>query len=595
MIRNKIFHATILIIGLIVISYGNSVINRFSYDDISVVAENKFITDIAGIKKLFGSDYFALSGEKTYRPVVTLTYIADCYFWGKNPHGYHLTNLVLHTVSAAVVFLVGLMLLNNKYIALTGALLFGCHPVFTESVCSVAFREDILCAIFMFSAFLCYLLFRKHENIIFMVFAWLFYLISVFSKEMGVVLLPVMVIFDLFYFRKPESWVVFCLNYILIAMVTAFFFTVRFYWLNNPGDFFYRIPFSPAVFLKSLVSYWSLYFFPLNLRPLYYHNKLMPFTRDIIFAVISLSVGLYGFISLKQKEKKTAVFFIVITYISFLPVLNIYPIRHVFAERYMYLPALGFLFFMAIVFYNVKILAKSIYINILLMSILVVFSSASMARNSVWMNNFTLWHNAAKKNPWLAEAFFSLGHAYQTRGNFKKAVQAYKKAIKLNPDYFDSYVNLGKAYEDKGFIKESIRYYKAASEIKPEESVAHFNLALIYFRIDEADKALHEFKECVKYDTRNYIAFNAIGNIYLKKGRPDKAKFYWEKSIEANPENAQAYVNLGLLFLNAGNPGDAGVYFRKALEIDPKNKIANENIIRLNQQINPTLQQETKP
>lgn len=580
MSKNKYILAIFLIVGLSLIAYGNSVVNEFAYDDISVVAQNKFITDISKASSLFKYEYFELSGEKTYRPVVTATYIADCYLWGKNATGYHFTNLLLHILSAIVFFSIGCVLFKNQPVSLVAALLFGCHPIFTESICSIAFREDILCSLFLFSSFLFYILFRHKNKFIFVIPIYLFYMLSVFSKEMGVVLIPIFIIFDLFYRRKPESWVLFFINYLFIMMITFFFFAVRFYWMQNPGDLFNRIPFSLSLFTKTIISYWTLYFFPVNLRPLYYHTKILPFAQDVIFAVVSVFVGLYGFINLEKKTKKEALFLISITYISFLPVLNIYPIRHVIAERYTYLPAVGFLFFMAIIFYNVTIKKYTRYIFILLISVLLIFTTRTISRNTVWKNNLTLWYNTARENPWLAEAFFSLGHAYQTKGNINKAVKAYKRAIKLNPEYFEPYVNLGNAYENKGNIKECIQYYKIAASIKPEESIAHFNLALAYFKINENDRALSEFKKCVKFDPDNYIAYNAIGNIYAKKGDNNKAKYYWLKSIKVKPDNVQAYLNLGSLFADTGNTKKAITFWRRALEIEPNNKQAKDNLMQ---------------
>ncbi len=47
-------------------------------------------------------------------PVTWLTLGADFAVWGMNPFGYHLTNLLLHAVSAALFYLVSRRLLGSR-------------------------------------------------------------------------------------------------------------------------------------------------------------------------------------------------------------------------------------------------------------------------------------------------------------------------------------------------------------------------------------------------------------------------------------------------------------------------------------------------
>ena len=58
------------------------------------------------LKWIFGSSY----GERIgmYIPLTWLTWSLDYIIWGMNPFGYHLTNIIIHSVSAAVFYFLAL-------------------------------------------------------------------------------------------------------------------------------------------------------------------------------------------------------------------------------------------------------------------------------------------------------------------------------------------------------------------------------------------------------------------------------------------------------------------------------------------------------
>ena len=86
-------------------------------------------------------------------PVTWLTLGADFAVWGMNPFGYHLTNLLLHAVSAALFYLVARRLLALAMPAASpgavslgatvAALHFAVHPLRVESVAWITERRDL--------------------------------------------------------------------------------------------------------------------------------------------------------------------------------------------------------------------------------------------------------------------------------------------------------------------------------------------------------------------------------------------------------------------------------------------------------------------
>ncbi|MDO8141650.1 MAG: hypothetical protein Q6358_09135, partial [Candidatus Brocadiales bacterium] len=164
----------IVVVALSVITYLNCLPNQFVYDDTSTIVENRLIKDWGNFLTLFTHDYFKLSGELTYRPIVTLSYFIDYSLWHMNPMGYHLVNVVLHTINAILVYFLVLLLLrqynktqeshnqiSNVGLALLTCMLFTVHPIVSEVVNMVSYREDLTATSFLIASFLFFLLYKE--------------------------------------------------------------------------------------------------------------------------------------------------------------------------------------------------------------------------------------------------------------------------------------------------------------------------------------------------------------------------------------------------------------------------------------------------
>ena len=150
-----------IITVLPVLIYLNSLENTFVYDDYLTITNNHFIREWRYLSALFNQKYFAISNELTYRPIVTLSYFVDYAIWQLRPWGYHLTNLIIHTLNVYLVYFTAYLLFKNRITAFISCLLFSIHPIFSEAVNAVSYREDLLSASFLLVAFI---LFIKHSQ-----------------------------------------------------------------------------------------------------------------------------------------------------------------------------------------------------------------------------------------------------------------------------------------------------------------------------------------------------------------------------------------------------------------------------------------------
>src|SRR5262245_35774614 len=139
--------------------------NDFNYDDERNIIENREFRGLgaANLRWMFTTFHMG-----HYQPLSWMSLGLDYVLWGKNPRGYHLTNLLLHIANAILVFLLARRLLQlciSKTVGRTefeigafiAALLFAVHPLRVESVAWVTERRDVLSSFFLFASVLYYL------------------------------------------------------------------------------------------------------------------------------------------------------------------------------------------------------------------------------------------------------------------------------------------------------------------------------------------------------------------------------------------------------------------------------------------------------
>ncbi len=83
-----------------------------------------------------------------WAPLLWMSYMLDGTLYGPGPAGFHFTNILLHAVNAALVFLLLRRWTGAKGAALWGALFWAWHPLRVESVAWITERKDVLSGLF---------------------------------------------------------------------------------------------------------------------------------------------------------------------------------------------------------------------------------------------------------------------------------------------------------------------------------------------------------------------------------------------------------------------------------------------------------------
>src|SRR5579872_4482290 len=163
---------------------------------------------------------------KGVRPLLMFSYLIDYTRGGIEPHDYHVTNLLLHYITAVLITLIVYRLLENLKIenksraalSIFAGGLFLLHPLQTESVAYVASRSEALSVMFYYAA-VCVFLYKKPAESISIgrsLAILVLFGAALTSKEHTLTLPALLLVLDLAWIR--EGW---RKNALLYGMMTA--------------------------------------------------------------------------------------------------------------------------------------------------------------------------------------------------------------------------------------------------------------------------------------------------------------------------------------------------------------------------------------
>jgi len=566
--RQNLLPASLLVL-LCFIVYYNSLYNGFVYDDYGAIVENKYINQPGRLlTSLFNHSYYKFAGlEASYRPVATLSYFLIYSIAKLNPFYYHLASLLLHTLNTVLVYWLANLILRQHLRALIAGLLFACHPVASEAVNCIDFNDDLLVTLFFLLALISYIRINTDylsSSIRGYLLALLFYFFGLLSKEMAITLPAIILLYDLALRDADRGAPIFkhlltilrrrIYFYAGFMAVSLIYISIQFLILYNPreslkasaGSLFERIIYLPS----HIFSFIRLTIFPTNLSVDYVFSYPGSFFDIGNLTGAAVVIALVGTAFLIYRFSKEIFFGIWWFLISLFPVYNLIEIYHPLAERYLYLPIVGFCLVVPVVINAgaqrrfTKPTTANIVTLVPIAVILSMYSAATIARSPDWQNNFVLWSKTVQTSPNSPVARNGLGMAYLERGKLEKAAEQFEISIKLNPGHHKSYYNLGLVYHKKSDSKKALEYFNRSVTLNPDSVRAHYNLATIYLQKRSWDLAIRHYVKVNELDPEIAKAHFNLGMAYAMQGKFNTAVSEWEKVIDLDPQNTMAKNNI---------------------------------------------------
>jgi len=581
--------AAFLIVFVSVVVYSNSLGGEFVYDDDYFVTKNVSIRDIKSAFSFFsdsGAVAFSELARDVYRPFTAFSYSINYFFSRLDVFYYHLTSVLLHSLCAALLFLFLYAVFGDLFVAVTASLLFACHPVQTEAVSWISGRSSVLSLFFYLIAFMSYVFYRKTSARRYLACSVVSYAVSVFSKEMAISLPLLLIVYDL-HFSRGERLSKRALRYLPYILITAGFIIMRSIVIKRVSqcDWWGGSPYHNALSMMPVIGeYAKILIYPKNLCAFYVNKVYM----SIAHTEVLISAGGLILMAIAMpfvfKRSRAVSFWISWFFITLLPVSNIVPIRALMAERFLYMPSIGYCVVLAIL---IRQLLRDRRLAIFVAGIIVLaYSMRTMARNEDWKDAITISRSIVRVSPVNPWAYASLGSAYAGKHRFEEAIKELKKSIALSVNYPAPKAILGFCYLEMGRYQDAVQMLLEAQKHEPDNVETMNSLGVSLANLKRYDEALRQFERAKKKDPKFITAYVNMGTTYEFMEEYKNALRQYNEALTktgSKGDIALVYIRIGDLYVKTRQMDIANSYYRKAIEtcdrtLGDLKKIAEERL-----------------
>jgi len=528
------------------------------YDDPLFLTENAMVKSGLNWHSLWWA--FSSVLVANWHPITSLSFVVDNQLFGMNPGAEHMVNVLFHTASTMLLFLVLQSMTGFTWRSSVVAAIFGWHPLRVESVAWIAERKDVLSVFFMMLTLWAWAQYaRKAEgrrqkadvgNLISDFrpptsgFYWLalgFFVLGLMSKPMLVTLPFVLLLLDFWPLKKtvncelriadsnnvlpsagvtkqigdgPALWhdevVRRRLNHLLFEKWPFFLFSAVFSVLT------YALQKTHAAVVSleklsvadrvsnavtSYLQYLTQLFWPVKLAVIYPYPKAHDVTGICLIALWLLSISALCVLQLSRRPYLAFGWFWFLG--TALPIIGLVQVgEQAMADRYTYIPLIGPVISLVwLVSEWLKTNTSRIFV-LAPTTIILLAVCAILGRRQVqfWKNNGILFEHTIAVTTDNPSAQLSLGVGLEHDGRFREAMVHYRIQAALSPQDYRAYHSLARILAKRGQWQEAMEEYDHASAMGafPDDYVAHLNLADALTYMGRGEEAVFHLNEALR-------------------------------------------------------------------------------------------------
>jgi tetratricopeptide (TPR) repeat protein len=523
---------------LAVLVWGETVKYGFVWDDHYFVVENTAIRSLKNIPAMFYSRIAEASHPydfPNFRPIRNVAYAILFQLGGKTtpqPWIFHLANVLGHTVAALLVFSTAALLFlpagegTARWAALFSGAAFAVHPAASEVVCWAKSLDDILAAIFVLAAAREVLLWRGEKRRL--AAALVFFAVAVYAKESAVPF--ACLVFFLWRACHKLPWK-------RCAMLTAPFLLVAAIYTTHRslvlGHIAQCAPISgtygqtlldtiPAVTIYFRLL-WGIPPFSIDYSDMQGHLRFFSFS--VMTGLFLLLLWTAATLTAWRDEKfQLAALGLLWLGFFLLPVSNLLPMLQYLAERFLYLPLIGWLLALG------AVLART-------PRRLLLWGVVTLARQGIWHNDVTLFLRSSLDNP----------ANTRLRGNAVSSV--FQLPLMNSCFWLDDTTRLMHATasiprrQAEAMLPTLTHYH----QILPDEARLTAALIITYAAAGQISNAVPVLELAARQGSNDVQCWLDLGTAYALEGNAAKARQAWTTALRLEPTNRFALDHLRTL------------------------------------------------
>ena len=561
--------------------------------------------------------------NRLYRPIPCLTFAVNWYFGKDRVFGYHVVNILVHILTAYLLFLTILNVLKSPnlrnhyqgkeaFIAFLTAVLWAVNPVQVQAVTYIVQRMASMAAMFYILSIYFYVKTRQGQypikRILLLFSCALSFIFALGSKQNAVTLPFALLLIEIICFQDLSSQGVrrAFLGGSIAGGVLLVVFSV---WLFVPGNPFLIIEgFQSRSFSlyerlltepRIVLFYLSLIFYPLPNRLSIEHDITIstslfePWTTlpAILFHLVLIGIGIS-----QIKKRPLLALAILFFYLNHVIESTIIPLELIFEHRN-YLPSL-FLFLPVAAGFK-KLLdiyqeKNKVFRSVLLYSsvlIIIIIGAGTYIRNMAWTTEKMLWEDAMHKAPNSHRPLHNLAWSYYTKiGQYDKAIELYQKSLDLrtnnkfaNPTAMS---NLALLYVQKKNYHKATELWQSALAFDPGDAVIRHRYVIGLIEMKDWNAALDNLNQLMTRHPGNFDYNYLKGYVLLNQNQYGVALQYFEQCLNFVSENQQALIGAGISNNLMGRNERAEAFFRQVLKNAPHDELSLLWLVETNLNVN---------
>lgn len=623
------------LLGCIVLAcYSNSFDAGFVLDNQEMIRQARvYDAQNTSVGEILTHDYWWpnwISGA--YRPLSTLSYVLNYGVLGngERPAGYHVVNLLLHWGNAVLVYFLVLGLVAHTCTAFFAALLFATHPVATEAVTNIVGRSDLLATAAVLGGLLLYI--RSHRErggrrLLWLSAVAMTMAAGCFSKEIALVLCGLIVLYDIAFRLElvdgsirlvarrlldfaRRDWAVVIPPLLLFWGARAWVYRdvapVPVYFSENhlvAADFFT----ARATAIKALGRSLWLLVWPRQLCWDYSVDAVPIFQWSLrrwedwqAIAALGALVVIAAVAVRLFRSNKPAFFLIGFGFAAVLPTSNlIVLIPSVMAERFLYLPLVGFSGVVALAAYAIhrRLGSAAPAVWVVLAIVAAVYGIRTYARNFDWRDDLSIRTRGVEVKPDSFRVHYALAKTLYERGaeyldqaiSEAETAQAILERSAPPALPIPAYVvqDLGVYYEAKArsvaSAAETLSWRRKAAEA--------LERATAWYRIANEDHRRIELKRGLRaeeiIDVGVASVYVQLGGIYQQLGQGREAVAAFLQARHLAPRDADVHEALSAAYAQLGQTEDAILSLLQAFMFDPGRQSIWSQLVPLYERLDP--------
>lgn len=561
----------LVLVVLTVMCFGHVYFNDFIHlDDPPYVTKNTYVRD--GLTWTDIEWAFARSYQRAgfWIPLTWLSFQADASLFGPEAAGgFHLTNLLWHTVNVVLFFLVLSRMTGAVERSFVAAALFAIHPLRVESVAWITERKDMLSTTFLLLTLLAYHRYVTAPSFWRFALVVLAYALGLMSKPTLVTLPFALLLLDYWPLGRlrlgrsnaptetanaSASVGRLLLEKAPLLVMAAGISWLTMYLAQDSGTLTPGIPWNVrlSAVVSGYLSYLEKSVWPTNLAVLYPYYT--PSMVRVVSACAVLAVA--TFVLLRQARSHPA---LIVGWLWFLGMLvpNIGFVQagpQAFADRFTYIPHLGLMILIvwAVADLDAWRRASPLIQNVIVALVLVILGTLTWIQVWYWKNSETLFVHSMRVVGNNFHLHYNLSYFWLERGNLELAEEHIAKAVDADETGVDGRLPYGSMLWRRGKYEGAVAQLDQFLETYPDQVDALFfkgrSLAGLG-RLDEArqsleraiakwpvEPSLHLYLGDMTF--RHAIAYQVLADIDLRQGRPLDALGHLEQAAKILPELA---------------------------------------------------------